>query len=386
MILRARPSPSRPEGKPQCVLAFLIVLICAGLFIPLTWAIYREQQLPSPRQPTDLSRPDSELVRAKPVHVVATPLAEDQVSHGPPHPAYNSGPPSHRLAQRASPNHQPAAHHNGHNTGPLDASSQSSVSAAESGQRFHPAVQPPSTLVAEDSGSRSRRQLFEGIYRGRVWVHSHFGPRGHSGPASGMGSTLTASQGAQAAIKDTILRSRGRIRSVLDLACGDLTWVPSSLFKFFRDHNVSYHGGDIVQTQIDSHRKRFSGEPGVSFSVIDAVAPQSAGRLPKVDLVICREALQHMPFTDAQRVLNHISESGSKQLLTTSYHNDAPDANTKADVKYAEGENTLLNLRAAPYGLPEALEEWADGPHWMYKRNIEFFSLWNLPLPKTPRQ
>jgi hypothetical protein len=144
-------------------------------------------------------------------------------------------------------------------------------------------------------------------------------------------------------------------------------------------HNVSYHGVDIVASQIKLHQQHFGNSPRIRFSAIDAVAPLS-GRLPKADLVVCREALQHMPPGDATRVLKHISESGSKQLLTTTYHNLAEDANTKEDVKYSEGENTLINLQLPPYNLPAPIKKWPDGPHWLYKRNLEYIGLWELPL------
>ena len=43
--------------------------------------------------------------------------------------------------------------------------------------------------------------------------------------------------------------------SFLDSSCGDMTWMPEFLNK--RD-DVIFTGWDIVQSNVDNHRKKFS--------------------------------------------------------------------------------------------------------------------------------
>ena len=77
------------------------------------------------------------------------------------------------------------------------------------------------------------------------------------------------------------------IKSILDCGCGDLNHV-SSLFDFFRENNISYTGCDIVDSIIETNKKKFPD--------IDFVCDDIKNINKQVDLVICREVLFHLPI------------------------------------------------------------------------------------------
>ena len=90
----------------------------------------------------------------------------------------------------------------------------------------------------------NRREIFSNIYRNGVWNDSRSDiPK--SGPGSSLANTIKFRE-----FFDTFCENH-TIESVLDIGCGDLTWMP--LTKTFQ--TKKYTGIDIVQSLIDSHRK-----------------------------------------------------------------------------------------------------------------------------------
>ena len=86
---------------------------------------------------------------------------------------------------------------------------------------------------------------------------------------------------------------------------------------------MSYHGVDIVRTQIARHRANYQKRGVRSFSVADLVLTPppvtDLGYQRDVTLILCRQALQHLNAYDALRVLHQFSRSGASYLLTTTY-------------------------------------------------------------------
>ena len=251
----------------------------------------------------------------------------------------------------------------------------------------------PAGGTAIDDGLRQR--AFERVYDRRVWVNSPTG----TGPLSGSGSSLDKTANARAAIL-AVIRRHG-IRRIVDAPCGDLTWA-RALFPHLEAWNVSYHGVDVVRAQIAAHQAHF-GKPGVrSFSVGDlAVAPPPVGRkdamsssrplvkpLGDTDLILCRQALQHLNAYDALRVLHQFSRSGAKMLLTTSY--TIRGSAWLRDENYAPqlpgGEMIMMDLSKEPFDLPdpplEAFHEFASpgGQRRKQRQHVERLMLWRLPV------
>jgi hypothetical protein len=78
-----------------------------------------------------------------------------------------------------------------------------------------------------------------------------------------------------------------RVRSVCDLACGDLQWIP----ELVQRTGVSFAGVDCVAAIVSQNRTRY---PQHSFLHADLVT-LPPGALPEADLYIVKDVLQHWP-------------------------------------------------------------------------------------------
>ena len=164
---------------------------------------------------------------------------------------------------------------------------------------------PTNRIASSAAAKRERQDRFEKVYSEKLWA-----PRG--GPLSGSGSSLEATANPRRAIASLIRRSG--VRSILDAPCGDLTWM-RDLFPEFDALNVSYTGVDIVRPAIRRLKHEFANDRLRHFEVADL----TRDTLPRADLIFSRQALQHMPATDALRALHNFARTGAKYLLTTTY-------------------------------------------------------------------
>jgi hypothetical protein len=134
------------------------------------------------------------------------------------------------------------------------------------------------------------------------------------------------------------------IRSMLDLPCGDFYWM-----KHVDLQGIDYIGADIV-SELITRNKQFES-PHVSFEPLDLLS----SRLPKVDMIFCRDCLVHLSFKDVFVALENIVRSGSGLLLTTTF----PRHRRNYDIR--TGGWRTLNLELAPFGLPKPLRVLEEG-------------------------
>lgn len=175
----------------------------------------------------------------------------------------------------------------------------------------------------------SKHRKFDLIYQENLW--------GDAESRSGSGSNLANTETIRAQIPGLV--EQYGIRSIFDAPCGDFFW--------FREMNLSipYQGGDIVSQLITVNRQRYGGE-GREFIEFDLTADVA----PKVDLILCRDALVHFSYKDINAALRHMKASGSTYLLTTTF---ASPERVNNDI--LTGEWRPLNLQAAPFGFPPPL-------------------------------
>ena len=79
--------------------------------------------------------------------------------------------------------------------------------------------------------------------------------------------------------------------------------------------DVAFTGFDIVETNINNHRKRFS-DTDWRFEVHDIVTDEIK---TSYDLIISRHTTQHLKTSDVVRVVRNFVKSSSKFLFTSSY-------------------------------------------------------------------
>jgi SAM-dependent methyltransferase len=127
------------------------------------------------------------------------------------------------------------------------------------------------------------------------------------------------------------------IQSVVDLGCGD--WRIGQQINW---GNIKYIGVDVVESVISENVKRFSS---TTVSFVKADGTEYA--LPKADLLICKDVLQHLPFKD---IMNIIKQFGKyKHCIIV---NDVdPVKLTCKNEDIPRGHHRHLDLTEPPFSL-----------------------------------
>jgi hypothetical protein len=130
-----------------------------------------------------------------------------------------------------------------------------------------------------------------------------------------------------------------KIKSFLDLPCGDHNWMNTI------DLNaVKYIGGDIVKDLIIDNKNKYE-RVNKKFFVMDIINDV----LPEADLLFCRDCLVHLSNKDILKTFNNIKRSNIKYILTTTF----PECETNEDI--ITGDWRILNLEKHPFNLPEPI-------------------------------
>lgn len=178
--------------------------------------------------------------------------------------------------------------------------------------------------------SKNAEQVFTNIYKNNAWG----GKDSVSGPGSDIYQTRIITK--ELAV---VFREYG-VSTILDIPCGDFHWM-----KNVDLINVDYIGSDIVNDLIEKNTGKY-GRDGLHFQQLDLIKD----RLPKVDLVFCRDCLVHLSFEDIFHALNNVCSSQSEYLLTTTFTGRTKNRNI------ATGQWRTLNLELAPFILPSPLK------------------------------
>lgn len=172
---------------------------------------------------------------------------------------------------------------------------------------------------------------FSDIYRRNAWN----GVESLSGPGSGEAATVQL----RTAIVELVAELG--VRTVLDVACGDGYWMPDL---------PGYTGIDVAPEAIAAAQSR---HPERRYLVGNV----STIRLPRADLVIFRDALQHLSLRDGLAALEAIRETRPRWLLASTYVGGE-------NVDVITGDAYSPDLEAAPFsfGRPDRLI--FDGHHY----------------------
>ena len=130
------------------------------------------------------------------------------------------------------------------------------------------------------------------------------------------------------------------MRSIVDAPCGDFNWMRHVL----EGRTVSYTGIDIVEALIE-RLVREQGAPDRRFLCAD----MTRAALPEADLIICRDGLVHLSFTDARAAIRNFRRSGSRYLLATTFVRHSSNADIRT------GSWRPLNMEAPPFAFPVPL-------------------------------
>jgi SAM-dependent methyltransferase len=203
----------------------------------------------------------------------------------------------------------------------------------------------------------TNQSIFTDIYKSNSWKSQE--------SKSGTGSTFEATTIIRA--KLPVIIEKYAIRSMLDAPCGDYNWMKTV------EKSCSYTGVDIVAEAIENNQKLYASAK-VQFKQMDITEDP----LPTVDLIFCRDCLQHLSYMNVHKALVNFKSSGSKYLLVTSY----PRTRINHDIE--DGRYRALNLRKSPFFLPKPIlkiKEFTSGeidPHNEIDKTMYLYILSDL--------
>lgn len=173
------------------------------------------------------------------------------------------------------------------------------------------------------------QRKFTGIYETGHW-QSHQ-KESVSGPGSTLNQTIALREGLQK------LLAEYEIKSMLDIPCGDVNWVKQLDLK-----GVHYCGADIVEEIIISNTQQYAGDK-FAFMHLDIITDD----LPYADLVMTRDCLVHLTFSQIKQAIVNVCRSGSKYLLMTTF-----DFSGRVNTDIQTGNWRPLNMCNTPFCLP----------------------------------
>lgn len=135
--------------------------------------------------------------------------------------------------------------------------------------------------------------VFTDIYKNRKW---RFG--------SGSGSRAMNTKLYRKFLQD-YMKKHG-IKTVLDFGCGD--WQSSKLISW---KGIDYIGVDAVKFLVDENQRKY-GKKDVNFKYI-----KNWSELPKADLIIMKDVLQHWPQKDVIKFLPKIKKYPHNLITNT---------------------------------------------------------------------
>ena len=190
----------------------------------------------------------------------------------------------------------------------------------------------------------SNAEVFSKIYKEDLW---------HGG--SGAGSKLENIKEYVDILQKYI--DKPEVKTVLDLGCGD--WQFS---KFLDLSSVSYLGVDVVESVIESNSTSYSAS-NIKFISRDITAYE----VPKADLIICKDVLQHLCNKDVVNILVKIITSSKFSLITNDFN---PDNTENKDID--NGNYRCLDLTLSPFYLDVVTILESERVGWRSKRTVTF--------------
>jgi hypothetical protein len=133
-----------------------------------------------------------------------------------------------------------------------------------------------------------------------------------------------------------ILAAELGISSILDIPCGDFSWMQMVDFG-----PCKYIGADIVEELVSRNNQQYASN-GRKFIKLNILNDE----LPTVDLILCRDLFIHFPYGDIAKALTNIRKSRSKYFLTTSH------LLTTKNHDILAGQYRPINLLLRPFSFP----------------------------------
>jgi hypothetical protein len=148
--------------------------------------------------------------------------------------------------------------------------------------------------------NRGRRQVFDKIYEKNYWANEE--------SVSGRGSEMNQTENIRRELPKIF--ERYNCLSVFDAPCGDYNWMLHVVEKT----KIRYVGGDIVESLVRRNNEQHQNA-NASFITLDICKDE----LPDADIMICRDCLFHLSYSDIEAFINNFVASNIPLLLVTSH-------------------------------------------------------------------
>ncbi len=172
---------------------------------------------------------------------------------------------------------------------------------------------------------------FSEIYKSNYWSDSE--------SRSGIGSNFQSTENIRLHLP--IIINKNNIKSIFDAPCGDLNWMMYILKKI----DIKYHGSDIVSDIISYNKEKYENE-NIRFSKLDI----TKDKLPRSDLMICRDLLFHLSYKDIFLFFENFLSSEINYLLINSHSNNS---NIFENKDIITGDFRLLDIFSEPFNFNE---------------------------------
>jgi glycosyltransferase involved in cell wall biosynthesis len=231
------------------------------------------------------------------------------------------------------------------------------------------AAYPSDCLFERLKRQYSRKSTFSTIYQQHKWLSKE--------SASGHGSDLSRTAIIRRELPSLV--ERWNVKSFLDAPCGDFNWMKTVYLPVDK-----YVGLDIVPDIIATNTELY-GSDQREFVTGDIVRDE----LPKVDMILCRDCLNHLPLEDGVKAIQNFRASGTKFLAATTFFKTKENLD-RAAWSFGGAKDTFkigdwrpLNLELPPFNLGPPLEIITEEPVDSY--TDKSLGIWSLePKPMKP--
>ena len=178
-------------------------------------------------------------------------------------------------------------------------------------------------------------KVFSEIYKNGIWNNNN-----PNVPLSGPGSSLQNTREVTRLLEEFIYKYN--CTSILDLGCGDLTWMSKT--KFFLDNDIQYNGIDVVSNLIEVHKTNY---PNKTFLCKDIT---QFSEFNKVSMIILRDVIFHLEISEILSIFNNIKNKFDFICITSC-------KNTENNDKFNKWKFSFRNLHLDPFNIPYTYTE-----------------------------
>lgn len=173
-------------------------------------------------------------------------------------------------------------------------------------------------------------------------------PETRCGAGSKLGSTYEIREAVP-----VLLRRLGA-KTMLDAPCGDFNWMAHTNLT-----GIEYTGYDTdlrnVFTAMNKSSRAGFAPSSKTIRKVNVVMED----LPKVDVILCRDFLQHLTTSNVKKCLNNFAKAEPVWFLITSHKNEVNE-----DIA-SDGDFRPLNLLRPPFDFPDPVMKIPDGGNFL---------------------